>query len=453
VDRAETHLLLVAEAELRRATDPDAPGAARVMAVARALTAVGAIDAATAARIQADFELALTVRPSEPGPAVRRRRWPHALPARPMAASVQTGASGQLAAPVRLVPAGVTIPLASPHSQGELHLLTYAQTAAGGWFTAMAGVRSAPEPTAPVSSRPDLPGMELLNQLTATDEAGNGYTLTFRGGASGGSGGAEWSGQLRLRPDPPPGLRWLNLATGPAGPATLIGVDPPPAPEVTLTPTTLPPGEHLLHGLAARLLAGRRTGAAPGRIGHGPDELGAVVEALQVVGALPPLSPVPGQLAALCARLNLPGHGITAAPARDLPERWLSALGPERSSPRLTPGCAGAAVALPELDGIQLLILGLHSGQSGAVLHAHASGPGAEMEPDGSGLPVLWLRDDRGRWHTTTPLGAGLRDGEVTVRLLIVPPLHRSAWIEVVAAGTSAEARTTLALRWSRAGG
>jgi hypothetical protein len=39
-----------------------------------------------------------------------------------------------------------------------------------------------------------------------------------------------------------------------------------------------------------------------------------------------PLSPVPGQLATLCARLNLNGHGITTLPARDLPEPWLSVL-------------------------------------------------------------------------------------------------------------------------------
>jgi len=76
MDRAETHLRLVAEAELRRAREQDAsvPVGGRVVRIAEALTAVGAIDAATAAGIQADFELALSVRPSAPGPAVRRRQ-------------------------------------------------------------------------------------------------------------------------------------------------------------------------------------------------------------------------------------------------------------------------------------------------------------------------------------------------------------------------------------------
>jgi hypothetical protein len=35
---------------------------------------------------------------------------------------------------------------------------------------------------------------------------------------------------------------------------------------------------------------------------------------------------VPGRLAALCAGLGLNGHGITAPPARELPEPWFSLL-------------------------------------------------------------------------------------------------------------------------------
>jgi hypothetical protein len=33
-------------------------------------------------------------------------------------------------------------------------------------------------------------------------------------------------------------------------------------------------------------------------------------------------APSPGQLAGLCARLGIAGHGITAPPAGDLPDRW-----------------------------------------------------------------------------------------------------------------------------------
>lgn len=49
-------------------------------------------------------------------------------------------------------------------------------------------------------------------------------------------------------------------------------------------------------------------------------------------------SPVPGQLAGLCARLGITGHGITAPPA---------------------PGILAATVAeLPELDGAKITIAG-----------------------------------------------------------------------------------------------
>jgi hypothetical protein len=147
--------------------------------------------------------------------------------------------------------------------------------------------------------------------------------------------------------------------------------------------------------------------------------------------------------------MNVPG--FTPVPGCDLPERWLSVLRRQQLSPPpvLTGSCAGAAVALPELDGVKIVILGLHSSESGDVLHGHASGMAAAIEPHGNGVPVLWLRDDGGHWHTTRPRGFSKRDGEIAMRLVIVPPLHRSAWIEVVVAGKSAEVGTTLALRWS----
>ena len=53
------------------------------------------------------------------------------------------------------------------------------------------------------------------------------------------------------------------------------------------------------------------------------DGLGDAIAALQACSAMSALSPVPGQLAALCASLDVTGHGITA---RQLPEPWLSML-------------------------------------------------------------------------------------------------------------------------------
>jgi hypothetical protein len=224
------------------------------------------------------------------------------------------------------------------------------------------------------------------------------------------------------------------------------------------------PGEQFLHVLATGILAssadlepGRRRGllfaARKQYAAEVTTGLGDVVEALIAAGALSPLSEVPGQLATLCESLDIRDHGISAPPAPDLPKPWLSVLThAHRRRPDATPpgeGCAGAAVALPGIDGVTISVLGLHADEDGTMLHVHATGiePNPEREP--SFLPVLWIRDDTGHWHTTRPAGWSTEhDGEATAQLLIVPPLTRSAAIDIHAAGRSAEVRTTLPVRW-----
>jgi len=81
---------------------------------------------------------------------------------------------------------------------------------------------------------------------------------------------------------------------------------------------------------------------------------------------------------------------------------------------------------LPELDGIRLAILRLHNYQDRSVLDMHASGPRCD-----------------------TLHGPDELYGEVALRVEVVPPLSRAdAWIELLAAGRSAEVRATLPLHW-----
>src|SRR5437773_7404202 len=75
-ERAETHLRLLAEAELRHATTRPADGglleechSARLELVAQALHAAHAFDMAAANEIQAELALALGVRQPRQGPA------------------------------------------------------------------------------------------------------------------------------------------------------------------------------------------------------------------------------------------------------------------------------------------------------------------------------------------------------------------------------------------------
>jgi len=75
--------------------------------------------------------------------------------------------------------------------------------------------------------------------------------------------------------------------------------------------------------------------------------------------------------------------------------------------------------------------------------------------PPGPGLdfPVpIWIRDSGGRGHATRPTARGWSaedHHDMTLRLEVVPALSRAtAWIEVLAAGQSAQAHATLPLRW-----
>jgi hypothetical protein len=230
------------------------------------------------------------------------------------------------------------------------------------------------------------------------------------------------------------------------------------------------PGELLLDLIAARLLTSAATfpqdtpeqlaAAEPGLVPHPADGLGDIIAALHTAGALSPASPVPGQLAGLCTSLGVTGHGITAPPAGDLPEPWLSMLTRYyRRKPHPAPASAGwatTATELPQLDGARLAILGLHHRGDGTTLHMQASGVTPEddwtyyrgVRP----LPVLWVRDSSDHWHTTRMNGyspAG-NAGEVMLHPAIVPPLDPgTAWIDIVAAEQSAEVRARLPLRWT----
>ena len=221
----------------------------------------------------------------------------------------------------------------------------------------------------------------------------------------------------------------------------------------------------MLHAVAARLLGGddpsgfplRQSAPRPGRpLAPGAEGWRDVIAALQAAGALSRFSPVPGQFAALCGRLHLTGHGITAPPARDLPGPWLNMLahdrrGQARTAP-VADGGAAAAVALPDLGGITLAILGLHNCLGRTVVHMHASGPMNQVSYSPAELyywPVTWIRDSGGRWHATRTLGRGGSAGGTALRVEVVPPLSRATTgIEIITTGRSAQARTRLPLHW-----
>jgi hypothetical protein len=478
-ERAETFLRLLAETELRAAYEGafvsnapwlgDSPGTnlGRLARVSQALTAVHALDPAVAQYVLADFAIALSVRQhSDPSPVLltrpamaRGRLYARAWPGPPDPGLAGPGAVGRgSVGPDCYVPLGLTVPFRHEDVSGEVSLLSYAHTSSGARFTVTWRTR---KPVGQGLMGQHFAGPVIPRLLTVSDDRGGGYQLEF--------GFTDWAGQIRLRPDPPDGLRWLELSAPGQKPVRIRLGEPDPrwadgaGPRVT--PTDLSTGEQMLTVFADRLLM------AAGE--HGPDlrqtayfrgplhlmtaGLGDVVAALEAAEVLPPRSQVPGQLAALCASLSITGHGLTAPPGPELPERWLSLLSHyQRRKPDVAPAREGhvpLAVALPEFDGMRLALLGLHNADGQTIMHLLVNGL---PEDDGTGPPLLenlpvsvWVRDSGGRWHVAGVEGVQVADGERWLRMKLRPALARSTpWIDVLVAGRSAEVCATLPLDW-----
>ena len=500
---AETFLRLLTEAALRDelAAEPS-PGAgglgvgrARVSVAGQALTAVRAIDQETVAEILADFDVAVSVRqlhgPSraQAGPQAAQPTWsmPIPSPARSGTPAGGTPAGGTPApdhepapgAADRLAPIGLTVPFHAGGVGGELYLMSFAKTGSGARLIALWGQ--------PALSRGAGLGLQLaelfpVGLLTVTDDRGAAYELDIAH-----AGGSEWIGRINLDPAPPDGVRWLEVAA-PPGPPTRVSLLPasgrPGSTPADSTPTGSAPtgsaptvraadrsaGEQLLILLAAQLLfeaaqfplvrrpERRFSAPRPGQaIGTGLG-FGDVIAALEAADLLTPLSPLPAQLAALCASLRIDGHGIAAEPADHLPEAWLSLLTYyQRRKPdtaQVRDGFAAVTAALPELDGIGLALVGLYNNAGTTVLHVLARGLRREDQrgPHGINLDFplsLWLRDSGGRWHATRPIGSLPAAPEHSIGLTLVPPLPRSTtWVEVLVSGRSGEVRARLPLHW-----
>jgi hypothetical protein len=471
-ERAEAFLRQLAEAELRRATtQADGRGlldechSVRLEVTAQALHAVRAFDMAAASEIQAELAFALGVR--QPGPRLgglaanaqaQVNRLSHVPPGPGAGQHWPPAPPG----PWRVGPASQVIRHPDGDVAGELHLQAYIRTPVRACFTGI----SYWGPGQKRDRHVPPPGVLLADRSTVVDDQGAGYQL--RSSIGGGWPGHEWSGILDLYPAPPPDIRWLDLSTVPGAPAVRIDLDiQPTQPHMTMTPATVSPGELLLTDIAAGFLGLASPEQVPlhpsavraDPLSEAPVGLADIVAALQACGALPSSSPLPGQLAGLCLRLGIGGHGIAAPPAGDLPGPWLSLLDyrrrgtPERAP---VPGWALATAELPELDGARVAILGLHNGERCQFLHLLASGVTPEYTSRygllADRMPILWLRDRDGRWHTARPVrSAPLREtDDYMLWLRVVPPLdYGTADVDVVVTGPSAEVQVRLPLSWN----
>jgi hypothetical protein len=452
-DRAERQLRLAAEAGLRRARaladtvpGPGKPAVftdctLRLNSVAMALTAVGALDPERADDILIQFQAALAVRrplpPQHAGPVMRRgprRLTPAGTGPRPQPELPPP-------APWRLWPVGRMLPFRDEFGAGELYVLSLLVTEQQAQALAIASIRPGSSGGSAYS-----PGREPFATITAADDRGTAYQVSLDGGGS----VSWWEGQLTIDPAPPAGARWLELAAGPGTPRLRIDLTvPPPAADVTVQAQDSQPGEQLLEHVAQQILA-----SAAGRPADAQRQayaLGDVIAALEAAGALSPFSPVPGYLATVCERLDISGHGITAAPTADLPGPWLSLLAwyGRRHRPPVHDGMAAAGTVLPDVDGARVALGGLQTRDNRTSLYL-VVWPGPSVEPFSYQGFSCWLRDDARQWHLAVP-GSWRQDtgGQVTGTLQVLPPLGRDCTrITLLASTPASRVRAEVPLRW-----
>ena len=224
---------------------------------------------------------------------------------------------------------------------------------------------------------------------------------------------------------------------------------------MTTRPQDRLPGEQLLEHVAQEILASWAD--RPDDTRRRAYGLGDVVAALEAAGALSPLSPVPGYLAMICERLGIDGHAVTAAPTADLPGPWLSVLAwyGRRHRPATRDGTASTGLVLPDVDGAQVAVTGLHTHDNQTFLHVVVGREQAvRLTVDAGPLTergfCCWLRDDGGQWHVAVP-GSWGSDGfrEVTGSLQVLPPLGRdTSRVTLLASTLTSQVRAEVPQRW-----
>jgi hypothetical protein len=469
-ERAEAYLRLLAEAELRRAgdrlrgfdaasgtdawSDPGltpfriAEGAQwNVVRAGRILAAAGALEQDFLDRLTGELHAAITVR-SEAivrhlvgGPG--RWHWMsvppggQAPPARPAAQAV------------RVTPIGRAVRVASDRAPSALHLMSLVRTGTEAVITVVMRMHWPPD-----GSSTDLeitgagPHHLPYDDIRAVDDQGSRYAVRFDGEG----GTAAWLGVARLSPVPPRAARRLDLA---GDQTRLIRLDlgaptAHPRARPVREPVAASPGERLLLLEAERVLAEAIN--ARGRLGD-PDP-GEIVTVLTEAGVIAADSPVPGQVAALCRRLDAARPGIAAPPAADIPAEWASVLARRDAPARGT--CpevfAPLAAVLPDVDGTRFALAGLSSAAGASHLHVVGSGV---PEPAGrfahNWMPGFswWLGDGAGNWHVAmecTP--DAFWEGTAAFRLRLAPPLAAIPdAAEVVVTGPTTRVRAVVPVR------
>ena len=459
--RAETHVRLLAEDQLRRALaspryrwldedfeaagqPPEEVGLHRVRAVLSALRQVDMLSQATAARLAAEFASALAARglhnPGVLASPARSGLGERGAAGADPAAEPGSGAPGGR---YQAVPVGMVLPAEWDGHRGEIHVqaLVLAPDRAAITTSFVSTWRAAP-PTAGDTATPQ-PSFPPFGGSGVTDDQGRRYGLTLEVV----EGGWHESGVLDLSAVPPPGTRWLDM---PVSPGRSIRIDLTGASAVPVRREHRPPppaGELLLAAVADTMLGGGQLAGMSATLLA--SSLAEVAEALTAVGLLSQPSPAASQLAALCARRAIEVRGPWASRGRAtrLPQPWVSVLSGSRrvDGPQ---GVSSAAAVLPEIDGARFVLAGLSSWERHATLLVFAWGWSHQPQEFRPRQPFSWwARDDAHRWHVAR---IGVHDAATgTFQLELTPPLHPAARsLDIILTGRDGWVTATLPLPW-----
>jgi len=459
--RAETHVRLLAEDQLRRALTspryrwldqdfeaagqpPEEVGLHRVSAVLSALRQVDMLSQATAAHLAAEFTSALAARGlHNPGVLARPARSGLGEGATAGADAAAGPGSGAPGGRYQAVPVGMVLPAEWDGHRGEIHVqaLVLAPDRAAITTSFVSTWRAAPR-TAGATATPQ-PSFPPFGSSGVTDDQGRRYRLTLDVV----EGGWHESGVLHLSAVPPPGTRWLDM---PVSPGRSIRIDLTGASAVPVRRELRPPppaGELLLAAVADTMLGGGQLAGMSATLLA--SSLAEVAEALTAVGLLSQPSPAASQLAALCARRAIEVRGPWASRGRAtrLPEPWVSVLSGSRrvDGPQ---GVSSAAAVLPEIDGARFVLAGLSSWERHATLLVFAWGWSHQPREFRPRQPFSWwARDDADRWHVAR---IGVHDGAAgPFQLELTPPLHPAARsLDIILTGRDGRVTATLPLPW-----
>jgi hypothetical protein len=432
---AETYLRRQAEAEIRRrrgtltVTDVKM-GMARIHQAAFILRAAGVLADGRVQALTAELAAALAVRSDLPpqliGQRLQQAGLPHSDAERPVAVQLRADPLGQQ-----------IIRVASERAPADLHLLTLVRSPQDAVITFAMSMRWPAD-----GSSTDLqitgagPQHLPYQRLEAVDSEGGRYRLRLHPGDG---GATAWRGHASLSAPLPAHARWLDIVAD--GTERLVRLDltrPAAAAEVTTDEERATPGERLLAIAAERILASACGAAEP----VGSMNLGHMVEVLTGAGTIAAGSPAIGRLVALCDRLGITRHGITAPAAQDIPAQWSSVLDRAGVALHAAGEYAALGTVLPLIEGTRLVLAGLSVADGDSFLLVVTSGP--------LPLPPLswWARDSAGDWHVAVPRYPETYGDESVLKLQLVPPLDLSGdTVEIVVTGATGRVRARCQLR------